>query len=108
MENGKQASLDIKLFQTNQNHSSLNASLFFPKDVSKLMLHIIINYAANLEDTKYQVEFFKATLDAEQFIKNMRGNFITREIVKNLLDSLDFQPDFPLKAVSKYACSIIL
>jgi len=102
IENGKMTSIGMVLFQNDQNQSALNYTIFFPKDVAKLLVTFAINYAGNPEDQNYQVEIFKATFDCEKLVKNIKGNFFIREVTKNILKALDFLPDFLIKAVSKF------
>jgi len=99
VENGKLTKLSIDLFESGQN-PKLNFTIFFPKDIAKVLLHFTINYADQPEDTKYQVEFFKATFDLEKSAKNMKGNYIVRELMKSLLQSMNFLYRFPIKSVS--------
>jgi len=94
----KAIKLTIKHISFIQN--AINISYGLKKDVQKMLCTLNINVAAGPDDKDYGIELLKTTFDVESMQKNLKGNFILREIIKNFIKSMDYDYGFPLKAVS--------
>jgi len=79
---------------------SANISFCLLSDVEKLLITFSVNVANGPSDKMYQIELIKATFDANQIFKNVKGNIFFKSILNNFVKALDFDPKFPMKKVS--------
>lgn len=96
----KLSNWSITYFHDQTGNSVVNISFQTYVTVSKAFLYIKANAAIDRNDKEYQLEVLNTVIDTEKFLKGMQGHFIVRNFLVETLTSMDFEPKFPLPAVS--------
>jgi hypothetical protein len=67
--------------------------------VKKIWAHVKVNVPANDNDINYSVDFFKTSVDAEKFLKGVKGNYVLKVYADAFFNSADRKIEFPLQKV---------
>lgn len=70
--------------------------------VNKALMYLTAKAAKDRNDKDCQIEILNTVIDAGKFLKGMQGHFALRNFLNNILKTMDFDPKFPLPAVSNY------
>lgn len=89
------------LFNDGVNDTVFNVYLHFLTDVQKVRADLELYTPEDKSDEKCRRLFFRTSIDGEKMLKGINGNYITKTIMANFLQSLDIVPVFPILKVTK-------
>lgn len=92
----------ITYFHDKTGNSVVNVTFQIFDTVNKALMYLKAKAAKDRNDKDCQIDLLNTVIDAGKFLKGMQGNFVLRGHIQNLLKSVNFDPKFPLPAVSTY------
>lgn len=79
--------------------SSINATMDIFEKIDNVLISIVLKVPADEKDKNYQKEFYKTTVDLKKLFKGVEASFVSKVIMENFKDSVDFDLKFPFQKV---------
>lgn len=97
--NKNYAEMNCSLRNDGIHESVINVTADIFVEIEKMRIFFKVNFPDDKNDNGYRREYIKIAIDADKIIKGVTGNFVSKILMQNMIESMDYDPTFPLKKV---------